>query len=424
MQAHALTPRLCSALDRSSAPGEHNPGLEPAFPFLTLLVSGGHTLLLYSTGIANHQILASTDDTAIGDCLDKCARSILPQAVLAASADVSYGRLLESFAFPNPGRDAYDETPLSRSRGSSAFRTSYGWQLPVPLLATRGGQKSKSMEFSFTGLATYATRVAENGWVDGKLGTEPRRSPMPEEEARMLAREVMRIAFEHLASRVSLHVQRENSAHDIMPTTAISTALVISGGVAANKYLHHVFKSQPSLAQLDLVTSPVDLCTDNAAMIAWTAHEMYSNFRSGLATQTLREQKSRRSTPHPCIGEGLKMDVLRKWSIENILHPERELSTRDAIGDAATVGKMGASPEAKGLFPENRSWELARGDHVQLKNRSTESSSSAQLVTAKNEPRAACKEVTEFTESASHDLTTGIMLQSSDDVESLLRETQ
>lgn len=334
MQAHALTPRLCAALKQSIPRNEQNVESQPAFPFLTLLISGGHTLLLHSTGIANHHILANTDDIAIGDCLDKCARSILPQSLLDSSTDVSYGKLLESFAFPVPGPHAYDETALSRGRGSRAFQSQYGWQLPVPLLATRGGQKSRSMQFSYTGLVTSATRVAENGWVDGRLGKQRRRIPMSEQEARCLAREVMRIAFEHLASRVSLQVEKERMTHKIMPTSQISNALVISGGVAANQYLRHVFKSQPSLAHLDIIIPPIDLCTDNAAMIAWVAHEMLP---------ILRPRMDSRTPTH----DQLEMDVLKNWSLENILHPEKDSNARDSIGDAANaMGRnLSALPE-------------------------------------------------------------------------------
>ncbi|QDS72086.1 hypothetical protein FKW77_003274 [Venturia effusa] len=332
-EAHALTPRLCAALEKHATTAEGKTGPQPAFPFLTLLISGGHTLLLHSTGVADHRILATTDDIAIGDCLDKCARSILPQSWLETSQDVSYGKLLELFAFRNPGPNEYDATALSRSRGSKAFQSPYGWQLPIPLLATRGGEKNRSMQFSFTGLVTFAVRVAENGWVDGRLGKEPRKVPMPEEEARCLAREVMRIAFEHLASRVSLQVQKERMAHEIMPTTPISNTLVISGGVAANQYLRHVFQSQPPLAHLKIVIPAPYLCTDNAAMIAWAAHEMFPILHPQLASSwSIAPSKHWRRTP-----EQLEMDVLRKWSLENILHPERELNAREVLGDAANM---------------------------------------------------------------------------------------
>ncbi|KAH0314795.1 peptidase M22, glycoprotease, partial [Aureobasidium melanogenum] len=67
MQAHALTPRLVSALESRTVTG-------PSFPFLSALVSGGHSMLIESTGLTDHKILATTGDIALGDCLDKAAR--------------------------------------------------------------------------------------------------------------------------------------------------------------------------------------------------------------------------------------------------------------------------------------------------------------------------------------------------------------
>ena len=99
MQAHALTPRLVSALE-ACAFDTFKPSLPaPAFPYLTLLVSGGHTQLLHPTTVCNHRILASTTDLAIGDMLDKSARDILSDKIVNAATDVSYAKLLESYAF-------------------------------------------------------------------------------------------------------------------------------------------------------------------------------------------------------------------------------------------------------------------------------------------------------------------------------------
>ncbi|KAM3419442.1 hypothetical protein BST61_g5368 [Cercospora zeina] len=82
MQAHTLTPRLVHAMEAPLiAP-------EPAFPFLTILVSGGHTMLIDSCALTEHSILAETGDIALGDCLDKAARAILPTDLLRAPYDL------------------------------------------------------------------------------------------------------------------------------------------------------------------------------------------------------------------------------------------------------------------------------------------------------------------------------------------------
>ncbi|KAK4973299.1 Mitochondrial tRNAs modification protein, partial [Elasticomyces elasticus] len=114
MQAHALTPRLVSALATKDDFGDAT--VTPAFPFLTLLVSGGHTMLLSSTSLVEHKILAETNDIALGDCLDKAARAILPLGFLEAlPANTPFGCALELFAFPGGASDYEYNAPSTRS---------------------------------------------------------------------------------------------------------------------------------------------------------------------------------------------------------------------------------------------------------------------------------------------------------------------
>ena len=212
MQAHALTPRLVSAMSPCSTDER-----KPAFPFLTLLVSGGHTLLVHTKGITDHKILATTVDIAIGDCIDKVARCILPPEIIESANDTNYGRLLELFAFPNGSPDYDYKAPPRRQEELARKMTHWGWGFGVPLAETRSGSKSKTMEFSFTGLGSSAARICSAN------------PSMSIQERRDMAREAMRLAFEHLASRVVMALKTQEAAD-------IST-LVVSGGVASNKYL-------------------------------------------------------------------------------------------------------------------------------------------------------------------------------------------
>jgi N6-L-threonylcarbamoyladenine synthase len=305
MQAHALTPRLVAALDAFER-DDRTSNLQPEFPFLSLLVSGGHTLLLRSSGLTNHSILASTLNNAVGDCLDKAARSILPRHVLSRAPSTSYGPLLERFAFPK-GESDYMYTP-PKTRGAeiaNALKPSpFGWPMPAPFLVSHESPKSTSMLFSFAGINTYVNRVAGMGWdpARGKLSLEPRITPMSEDEARHLARETMRLCFEHMASRVVLALQSSDTHYQ---------TLVLSGGVAANQYLRHVFRhylAARGFNDIEIVAPPIEFCTDNAAMIAWAGCEM---FEAGHR-------------------DDLRIRPFRKWSLENILHPEREEEARDA----------------------------------------------------------------------------------------------
>ena len=129
MQAHALTPRLVSALSGNS------PNAAPAFPFLSLLVSGGHTLLVHSRELTDHAILAATTDIAVGDCIDKIARLVLRPDVLKEGGETMYGRHLERFAFPNGSAD-YDYTaPTTRAAEIARKTTRWGVSYPFPAVS-------------------------------------------------------------------------------------------------------------------------------------------------------------------------------------------------------------------------------------------------------------------------------------------------
>jgi len=269
MQAHALTPRMVSSLetdDDSRAP-------EPAFPFLSLLVSGGHTMLVHSRGLCDHKILAKTSDIAIGNVIDKCARDILPASALGTTGAVTYGRLLEEFAFPGGYEDYGYIAPATRGEEIKVRDTGYGWSFTPPFSQTRARAKDNIMEFSYSGIGSTVKQV---------IMSKPEISDI---ERRILARETMRVAFEHLASRLVIALQSQEMK-DV-------DTVVVSGGVASNQYLKHVLRAnldKRGFEHIRLTFPPPSLCTDNAAMIAWTGIEMWENgWRSGLEISSLRE---------------------------------------------------------------------------------------------------------------------------------------
>ncbi|CAL8575346.1 Mitochondrial tRNAs modification protein [Xanthoria parietina] len=279
MQAHALTPRLVHALET-----ENNEQLPPKFPFLTLLVSGGHTMLVHSKALTHHAILANTMDIAIGDCIDKMARHILPAGLIEDSAEMMYGRLLEHFAFPNGPSDHGYIAPRTRAEDLSQKPSIWGWALTAPLSRTRSGSRSKDMAFSFAGLGSAIERICHR--IEKAMTLDERRD---------VAREAFRVAFEHLASRVLMALQQLKIA-ETADTEEMGT-LVVSGGVASNRFLRTVLRSFLDIrgfAHIRLVFPPTSLCTDNAAMIAWTGTEMY---KAGYETD-------------------LSCGALRKWSID------------------------------------------------------------------------------------------------------------
>jgi N6-L-threonylcarbamoyladenine synthase len=277
MQAHALTPRLVTALGlkqnvaagagagagagsdvKERTSGRYSGLGEPSFPFLSLLVSGGHTQLVHSQSLTSHSIIATTADVAIGNLLDHSARSILPDKVLASATDVMYGRLLESFAFPEGGTPeeyAFYQPATCRADEIEDQDTGYAWKLPSPL------KQSRKLAYSFSGLGTSVGKITSA------------KPLMDEVERRVLARHTMAAAFRHLVGRLCI-------ALEDVPDLNRAQTLVVAGGVACNRFLMHVLQSTLAVrgyGHLDIMAPPPSLCTDNAAMIAWTGMEMFED---------------------------------------------------------------------------------------------------------------------------------------------------
>lgn len=281
MQAHLLTPRLVTALSHPWPPSPSPPGASytPTFPFLTLLISGGHTLLLHSLSLTSHRLLASTPSHAIGNMLDASARLILPASVTSTSPTTMYAAALESFAFPNPPSD-YAYTPPARRADEILPHPSPTapslWHLTPPLSTTR------AMTFNFTGLGSQ---------IPPALAKIAAASRTPEEELthrRALARALQTVAFEQLTSRVIFALDSLNphpASSRYRPGGGVKT-LVISGGVAANKFLRHVVRRVLDVrghGGVEVVVPPGELCTDNAAMVGWAGVEMWeAGWRSGM----------------------------------------------------------------------------------------------------------------------------------------------
>ncbi|KAA1474343.1 peptidase M22, glycoprotease [Dentipellis sp. KUC8613] len=221
MQAHALTPLLTSP-----------PSSRPQFPFLTLLVSGGHTLLLLATSVSDFRILASTPDEAVGRVFDKVSRMLcLPWSKLGP------GAALEEFCL-----DDVDGTA------------------PAVEVPTLPGAMPSVLGFSFSGLHSAVERfVTANG------GGEALDVPTK----RALAREFQRAAVAQLEEKVQL-------GFDFCRRKGFEVRhVVVSGGVASNSYLRERLRIRMEQASPDvpiaLVFPPPSLCTDNAAMIAWAS---------------------------------------------------------------------------------------------------------------------------------------------------------
>jgi N6-L-threonylcarbamoyladenine synthase len=280
MQAHLLTPRLVSCLEaeENCTTTAAASAATPAFPFLSILVSGGHTILVHSKSLTEHKIMASSEDIAIGEALDKSAREIVPADILAGAESTMYGKTLERFVFPNGAAD-FAEYRAPRDRGEEVAgmkrASAYGWSVTVPFANTR------ALQLSFSSIASMAGKIV-------KARGEALDADLSRDERVELGREIMRVCFEHLGSRtvIALEQLRLTAREEI-------GTLVVSGGVAANRFLMAVLRSfldERGFGGVRVVAPPPYLCTDNAAMVGWAGIEMFeAGWETDFSVRALRK---------------------------------------------------------------------------------------------------------------------------------------
>jgi N6-L-threonylcarbamoyladenine synthase len=208
LEAHALTARLTDEL---------------VFPYLLLLVSGGHTQLVAVKGVGNYLRLGSTVDDAAGEAFDKV------------------GKLL---GLPYPGGPRVEKL----AGDGNATRL----DLPRPMLGR------PNPDFSFSGLKTAVRLEVERA---GPLTTA----------------DVADVCASFQAAVVDTIIDRCRAALRLFrETVGRPNAMVVAGGVAANGAIRRALMRFCGEAGLRLVLPPVSLCTDNGAMIAWAGIERLS----------------------------------------------------------------------------------------------------------------------------------------------------
>ena len=197
LEGHALSPRLV------------DPDL--GFPYLLLLVSGGHCQLLEVRGVGDYRRLATTIDDAAGEAFDKAAKLL---------------------GLPYPGGPAIEE--LAKAGDAAAV------PLPRPLVG------SAEPHFSFAGLKSAVERAAVSG------------AHKPED----IAASFQQAIVDCLVDRTAVALGKSEAP-----------ALVVAGGVAANQAIRKALAGLAHRKGRRFSVPPARLCTDNAAMIAWAGAE-------------------------------------------------------------------------------------------------------------------------------------------------------
>lgn len=200
LEGHALSPRLV------------DPDLE--FPYLLLLVSGGHCQLLEVQSVGEYQRLATTIDDAAGEAFDKAAKLL---------------------GLPYPGGPAIEELAAEGDAGAVP--------LPRPLVG------SGEPHFSFAGLKSAVQRAA----ASGNYRTAD------------IAASFQQAVVDCLVDRTRLALEGSDAP-----------ALVVAGGVAANRSIRTALQQLAADQGRQFSVPPGWLCTDNAAMIAWAGAERFA----------------------------------------------------------------------------------------------------------------------------------------------------
>jgi N6-L-threonylcarbamoyladenine synthase len=203
MEGHLLAPML-----------EDN---TPAFPFLALLVSGGHTLLADVAGVGEYEILGESLDDAVGEAFDKTAKLL---------------------GLPYPGGPSVSKAAESGTRGRFEF--------PRPMTDRPG------LDFSFSGLKTYTlTTAREHTTAEG----------ISEQTRADIALAFQEAATDTLVIKAKRAIQQTGRGE-----------LVVAGGVGANKSLRQKLAQMAEQENIEVFFPRPEFCTDNAAMIAYAGY--------------------------------------------------------------------------------------------------------------------------------------------------------
>jgi N6-L-threonylcarbamoyladenine synthase len=200
LEGHLLSPLLASK--------------PPEFPFIALLVSGGHTQLMRVDGVGRYQLIGETLDDAAGEAFDKSAKLL----GLAYPGGPAISQLAES------------GDPLV-------------YQFPRPML------HSKDFNFSFSGLKTAVLTVVKN---------HPNQANLNEQEKADIARGFVDALVDVLTAKCMTALKQQGLKR-----------LVIAGGVGANKQLRASLNAAAAKRRFNVYYPELEFCTDNGAMIAF-----------------------------------------------------------------------------------------------------------------------------------------------------------
>ena len=206
LEGHALSPKIINKI---------------SYPYLLLLISGGHTQFLEVKGVGKYNRLGTTIDDAVGEAFDKTAKLL--------GIEFPGGPKIESYA----------------QKGDENY-----FKLPKPII-NKGG-----CNLSFAGLKTAVLKISKN------INSKKDKFNL----AASFQKTVEDILYEK--TKVAMKMFKENNS-------VINNTFVIAGGVASNKRIRNKLKNLSINQNFNPIFPPINLCSDNAAMIAWAGIEKF-----------------------------------------------------------------------------------------------------------------------------------------------------
>ncbi len=243
----------------------------PQPPFLALIVSGGHSQLMLFKSHTDYEILGQTCDDAVGEAFDKVAKIIgLPYPGGPSIAKAAAQGNPNAYKFPkaqlkcnHSGVHTGMSGKARPSNGTSRMEK-YGERVAQAVTPPVAQEVCHYYDFSFSGLKTAVLRaVQREAGVDINFPSKDLAELLSDTQKANFAASFQKVAIETLVDKTQQAFQDYNPK-----------SVVIAGGVAANKELRKMLSER---LQIEISYPPIELCTDNAAMVACLGYYQSQN---------------------------------------------------------------------------------------------------------------------------------------------------
>ena len=219
LEGHALVPRL-----KATSASDSATSIDVEFPYLLMLASGGHCQILLVRGVGKYELIGQTLDDSAGEAFDKIAKML-------------------GLGYPGG--------PIVDKRAQMGYKKRF--HFPRPLCDKTG------CDFSFSGIKTAARMLLD----------KTDKSRIDEQFINDFCASFQAAVVDCITNRL------QNALHDERVKKTNPKTLVVAGGVAKNSAIRNAMEKLAADFNMQFAAPPMNLCTDNGAMIAWAGIENY-----------------------------------------------------------------------------------------------------------------------------------------------------